>query len=138
MRLFSFARPAKVVACILASAGVLLSTARAESEFPFGRELRLDAAPMKGSKRLPGLDIGTNGVTEILLWCDTVQGQIVVALDTITVIPGPKSEQTCPPDRARADDEMLAALAQAITWRFDGDTLVLTGPTTLRFRMQTN
>jgi hypothetical protein len=141
MRSFSFARPPHRVLVVLTGVALLpsgVTGAVAQSGFPFGRELLLDAAPMKGSKRLPSLDIGTNGAAEIGLWCDAVKGQIVVALDTITVIPGPKSARDCPPDRARADDEVIAALSQVTNWRFDGDALELTGPTTLRFRVQTN
>lgn len=138
MRLFSFARPPRCVPIAFAALLSAACAAVAQAEFPYGRELLLDAAPMKGSKRLPGLDIGANGAVEIGLWCDTVRGQIVVALDTVTIIPGPKNARACPPERARADDDMLAALSQVTNWRVEGDALVLTGTVTLRFRAQTN
>jgi hypothetical protein len=50
----------------------------ASDEFPFGQELLLDANPMRGSKRVPSLEIATNGATAIDLWCNSMQGQIVV------------------------------------------------------------
>ena len=55
-----------------------------------------------------------------------------------TVLTGEKTDRQCPPDRARGDDDMLAALTQVTNWRRDGDTLILIGPRTLRFRLQTN
>jgi len=110
----------------------------AQSEFPFGRELLLDAPPMKGSKRVPSLDIAENGLADIELWCNAVKGQLVVAGDTITILTGEKTERSCTPERMRGDDEVLAALTEATNWRRDGDILVLTGARTLRFRLPTN
>jgi len=106
--------------------------------FPFGSELRLDANPMRGSKKVPVLDIGDNGAAEIELWCNSVKAQLVVAADTITIVTGEMSARACPPDRARADDELLAALNQATNWRMEDSDLVLSGGQTLRFRVQTN
>ncbi len=111
----------------------------AQADFPFGRELVLDVAPMKGSKRVPSLDIADNGGTTIELWCNSVRAQLVVVADTITVIPGEKTARPCPADRARADDDLIASLTQVATWRLDGELLVLNGgPAPLRFRIQTN
>jgi heat shock protein HslJ len=122
------------VALVLSSVGVAL----ADSTFPFGHELLLDARPMKGSKRVPILDIRANGAAEIDLWCNSVQGQIVVASDTITITTGEKTERQCEPERMRRDDEMLSALSQVTNWRRQGDTLILSGPRTIRFRLETN
>jgi heat shock protein HslJ len=106
--------------------------------FPFGSELVLDADPMRGSKKLPVLDIGQNGAAEIELWCNSVKAQLVVAANTITIITGAMSSRRCPPDHARADDELLTALNQVTNWRMEDSALVFTGGKTLRFRMQTN
>jgi heat shock protein HslJ len=106
--------------------------------FPFGSELVLDAEPMRGSKKLPVLDIGQNGAAEIELWCNSVKAQLVVAANTITIITGQMSSRQCPPNYARADDELLTALNQVTNWRLEEFALVFTGGKTLRFRMQTN
>jgi heat shock protein HslJ len=120
-------------------AAVMAAThAAAESDFPFGRELLLDVHPMKGSKRVPGLEIETNGTATIDLWCNSVQGQLVVAADTITIITGPMTQRQCPPDRAQGDESILAALNQVTNWRLEGDVLVLIGGTTMRYRLNTN
>ena len=119
-------------------AAVGLGGAQAESSFPFNRELLLDTQPMKGSKRVPSLDIRGNGAAEFDLWCNTVRSQLVVAGDTITIVTGPKTERPCPPERVRDDEEMLAALTEVTNWRREGDMLILTGPRTIRFRLQTN
>jgi hypothetical protein len=112
-------------------------TALAQS-FPFGSELRLDADPMRGSKKIPILDIKENGTAEIDLWCDSVKAQLVVAGNTITIITGERSSRQCPPDRARADEDLLAALNQATNWRMENSALVFSGGATLRFLVQTN
>jgi heat shock protein HslJ len=112
--------------------------AAAGSAFPFGHELLLDTRPMKGSKRLPSLDIRADGETQIDLWCNSVQGQIVVSRDAITITTGDKTERQCEPERMRGDDDILAALSQVTSWRLQGDTLILSGPRTIRFRMETN
>jgi heat shock protein HslJ len=117
----------------------LQQPAAAQDGFPYGQELRMDADPMKGSKKIPVLDIADTGLADIELWCNAVKARLVVAGDTITVLTGPRTERPCPPERARGDEEMLAALNQATHWRVVDDALVLTGgPATLRFRMQRN
>ena len=110
----------------------------AEASFPFGHELMLDARPMSGSKRVPVLDIDDDGIVTLDLWCDSVEGQVVVANDTITILTGPKTDRPCSPEQAKGDDDMLAALAQVTNWRRDGDRVEFIGPTTLRFRIPTN
>lgn len=132
------ARAAAALAAALALVG-LDATGRAQSGFPFGRELLLDVAPMKGSKRVPILDIKDDGLAELTLWCATAPARLIVVADTITVLIGPKAQQSCTPEQASADETTAAALAQATNWRFDGDALTLTGgPTPVRFRAQTN
>src|SRR5262245_9136487 len=74
--------------------------------FPYGSELVLDANPMRGSKKIPVLDIGQDGTAEINLWCNNVKAKLVVAANTITIITGETSSRQCPPDRARADEEL--------------------------------
>jgi hypothetical protein len=108
--------------------------------FPFGRELVLDADPMRGSKKLPVLDIGDRGTAEIELWCSSVKAQLVIAANTITIITGAKAPRPCSPDLARADDDLIDALNQATNWRMEDYALVFTGGAgrTLRFRIQTN
>jgi heat shock protein HslJ len=124
--------------CILAAALSASGPVIAQSEFPFDQELLLDAAPMRGSKRVPSLDIRTNGAAEIALWCNTVRAQLVVVGDTITVLTGPSTERQCPPERLLGDAEILSTLAEVTNWRREGDLLTLTGPRTVRFRLQTN
>jgi heat shock protein HslJ len=106
--------------------------------FPYGSELVLDANPMRGSKKIPVLDIRQDGAAEIDLWCNTVKAKLVVAANTITIVTGEMSSRPCPADRARADEELLAALNEATTWRMEPEALVFMGGRTLRFRMQTN
>jgi heat shock protein HslJ len=107
-------------------------------EFPFGLEMRLESARMPGTKRIPSLEIGDNGEVILELWCKGGKGQFSVAGNTIIFVPGAMEERTCPPDRAQADDDLLAALADASTWRRQGDFITLVGSKQLRFRINTN
>lgn len=106
--------------------------------FPYGSELRLDVNPMRGSKKVPVLDIGERGGAEIEMWCNSVKAQLIVAAGTITIITGEMSARQCAPEVLRADDELMAALNQVTNWRMESSALVLTGGKTLRFRVQTN
>ena len=115
-----------------------LSDIAAAENFPFNEELLLDARPMPGSKRVPTLDIRADGAVLIDLWCNSVQGQLVVAANTITVLTGPKTNRTCTPDRAQRDNEVLSALEQVTSWRREGNDVVLIGPQSLRFYRATN
>jgi hypothetical protein len=110
----------------------------AQEGFPFDSELTLDAAPMRGSKRIPNLEIGRNGDVIIELWCKGARGQFAVANDTVIFVPGPVEDRGCPADRAAADDALLAAMADIATWRRQGDVLMLAGSRQLRFRLNSN
>jgi len=134
----SLRRTALALAFGASLAGGFSSAASAQSQFPFGREFLLDTPPIKGSKRVPMLDIDEKGIADIDLWCNSVKGQLVVAGDTITIITGPKTERACAPERMQGDDEVLAALAAVTNWKLEGDVLVLTGARTMRFRPQSN
>ena len=112
--------------------------ASAQSEFPFDSELILDVAPMRGSKRIPNMDVDAKGLIAMEMWCNRIEGQFVVAADTVTVLTGQATQRACPPERAQGDEQLLSALSQVTNWRRRGDTLELIGPRTLRFRLPTN
>jgi heat shock protein HslJ len=114
------------------------ATVLAQEEFPFSQELLLDARPMKGSKRIPSIEVEADGTATIDLWCNSVQGQMDVNGAAITISLGEKTDRTCAPERAQADDDLMAALQQITSWRWDGESVTLIGPKTLRFRQQTN
>src|SRR5689334_2698497 len=103
--------------------GLAGQVANAAESFPYNEELLLDARPMKGSKRVPMLDIRADGAVLIDLWCNSVEGQIVVADDTITILTGAKTDRPCTPERERGDQDVLSALEQVTNWRRDGDSL---------------
>ena len=107
-------------------------------EIPFEGELLLDARPMPGSKRIPNMDIAANGTIALEMWCNRVEGQVVVAGDTLTVITGQPTDRGCSPDRVRADADLIEALNAVTNWSRQGDTVLLIGPKTLRFKVPTN
>src|SRR5215210_1403539 len=135
-------RQARAITCggfaVSLSITLALLTGAFAQEFPFERELLLDAAPMRGSKRVPGLEIGSSGQATIDLWCKSGPGQVIVAGDTITIMPGAMRAAQCGPEQTRGDDEILANLMQVTHWRREADVLILIGPTSLRFRSTTN
>jgi heat shock protein HslJ len=130
--------PGGAVALALIAAAFCAGPAQAQEEFPFGFEMTLDAARMPGSKRVPSLEIGDNGEVVLELWCKGGQGQFSVAGNTIVFVPGAMESRNCPPDRAQADDDLIAALSGAATWNRQGDFVTLTGTKSLRFRINTN
>ena len=132
-----FLRQAAVV-LVLAAATFQAIPARADDEFPFGLEMTLDAARQPGSKRLPTLDIGDSGEATLELWCKGGKGQFSIAGNTVIFVAGPLEDRACPPARAQADDELVAALSEAATWKRQGDFVSFIGTKPLRFRLNTN
>jgi hypothetical protein len=126
------------VVLIVAAAIFRAIPARAEDGFPFGFEMTLDAARQAGSKRVPTLDIGDSGETTLDLWCKGGKGQFSVAGNTVIFVAGPLEDRACPPERAQADDELVAALSEAATWKRQGDLVSFIGTKPLRFRINTN
>ena len=126
------------VVLIVAAAIFRAIPARAEDGFPFGFEMTLDAARQAGSKRVPTLDIGDSGETTLDLWCKGGKGQFSVAGNTVIFVAGPLEDRACPPERAQADDELVAALSEAATWKRQGDLVSFIGTKSLRFRINTN
>ncbi len=125
-----------MLAFVLSASAV--GAAQAASEFPFGMEMTLDAAPQPGSKRIPTLEIGDSGEAVLDLWCKSGKGQFSVANDTVIFVPGAMSDRDCTPARAQADDALVATLSDAATWKRQGDFVLFVGPKTLRFRLNTN
>jgi hypothetical protein len=125
-------------AAVLALAAFAANPARADEGFPFGFEMTLDATPQTGSKRIPTLEIGDNGEATLELWCKGGKGQFSVAGNTVIFVPGAVEDHDCPPARAQADDELIAALSQAATWKRQGDFVSFIGTKPLRFHLNTN
>ncbi len=126
------------ISVALALAGLATIPATAQAEFPFDRDLVLEARAMRGSKRVPVLSIEANGRAQIDLWCKRGQGQATIVAETITISVGAMNDEPCSPERAQADEDMIAALSQATSWSQRGDVVTLTGAKPLRFRAATN
>jgi hypothetical protein len=125
-------------AMVFVAAALQSVPACADDEFPFGLEMTLDAARQPGSKRLPTLDIGDSGEVILELWCKGGKGQFSVAGNTVIFVAGPLEDRACPPARAQADDDLVAALSEAATWKRQGDLVAFMGTKPLRFRINTN
>ena len=118
----------------------------AAEPFPFGQELLLDAAPMRPGKRMPILTVEENGNARIDLWCRTVSARVEIAAASMKIeadplpqeLPAMQGAGQCTPERIKADEEMLADLAQVTGWRRDDEAIVLVGPKSVLFRPATN
>jgi hypothetical protein len=126
------------VSLVLLAAALNVGPARADDGFPFGMAMTMDVARQPGSKRLPNVEIGDNGEAVLELWCKGGKGQFSVAGNTVIFVPGPLQDRACPPARAQADDDLVAALSEATNWRRQGDFVSFIGAKTLRFRLDTN
>jgi len=139
--MISFARRvtlAGVASVLLVSAAPDAGQAQSDNGFPFGMEMTMDVPPQPGSKRIPNLEIGDAGEVVLELWCKGGKGQFSVAGNTVIFVPGAMENRNCPANRAQADDDLIAALSDAATWRRQGDAISFIGSKTLRFRLNTN
>ena len=133
-----FARQAAIALVFATAAFHCVPACAAEEEFPFGMAMTLDAARQPGSKRVPNLEIGDSGEAVLELWCKGGKGQFSVAGNTVIFVAGPIEDRACPPAKAQADDDLVAALSEAGTWKRQDDLISFIGPKTLRFRLNTN
>ena len=127
--------------CLLAAfAAMVLSIvpAMAQKAFPFDAELRLEAKPQPGSKRVPWLQFSANGTVEIDLWCASGRGQAVIVDQTITIVPTALRDNNCSQESLLMDKDFLTSLTQVTAWRWEGVLLVLDGPQVLRWRPASN
>src|SRR5512139_1854168 len=99
------------IVLVLTALGI--GCAFAGEEFPFGTEMSLEAAPQPGSKRIPNIEIGDNGEVVLELWCKGAKGQFSIAGNTVVFVPGQIQDRSCPPAKAQADDDLVAALSEA-------------------------
>jgi heat shock protein HslJ len=127
-----------VLTALPAMTALTLGSAQANEPFPFGSELMLDAAPMRGFKRVPTIEIEDNGAASIDLWCSSLKAQATVGDAAITIVPGAAQPAQCDPDRQARDADLLAALTQVTGWRRRGEAIEFTGATPLRFRLMAN
>jgi hypothetical protein len=131
-------KQAGVATLLLMLAAPDCSFAQADDGFPFGTEMTLDVGRQPGSKRIPNIEIGDAGEVVLELWCKGGKGQFSVAGNTVIFVAGAMENRNCAPDRAQADDDLIAALMDVATWKRQGDFVSFVGAKTLRFRINTN
>src|SRR3954469_4598373 len=81
--------------CIAAAFALLLVSAAQAQDFPYDRDLVLEARRMRGSKRVPIVSVAANGEAQIYLWCKRGSGQAVIAGKTITHIVRAMADEAC-------------------------------------------
>jgi heat shock protein HslJ len=127
-----------ILAALLSLSGAASQATASGPGFPFDHELRFDGDPVRGSKRVPGLQITESGAAEIDLWCASGKGHAIIIADQITIVPISLQDNQCPADRLSMDEDLLNALTAVTNWRWEGQSLVLVGPKPLRFHPTSN
>jgi heat shock protein HslJ len=120
------------------AAAILLSATASAAEFPFERELLLEAKPLPGSKRVPMLEVTRDGRAIIDLWCRSGEARVKIEDDRIEFTLGAMREEGCTPERTQRDEAMAAALGKVVKWSMEDDVLVLSGPTELRYTLSSH
>lgn len=120
------------------AAAIVLSATAFAAEFPFERELLLEAKPLPGSKRVPMLEITRDGRAIIDLWCRSGEGRVKLEDDMIELTLGAMREEGCTPERTQRDEALAAALGKVMNWSMEDDVLVLSGPTELRYTLSSH
>lgn len=126
------------IACVILASVSATLPALGQGQFPYERDLVLEARAMKGSKRLPVLTIEANGRAQIDLWCKRGRGTAAIDGGAITITVGDMKDEPCTPERTQADEEVIEALGSMTGWSLRGDMVTLTGAKQLRFRAATN
>jgi heat shock protein HslJ len=124
-------------------AGLMTAVVRpaAAAEFPYEKELLMDVNPMRGSKRVPSLEVDASGLATLDLWCNSMKARVTVTDGNVTFELGDKvqAQNQCTPERSSADEAILATLTQVTAWHRQNGLLVLEGGgQSLRFRASTN
>ncbi|MGH6769132.1 MAG: META domain-containing protein [Xanthobacteraceae bacterium] len=122
-------------ALALLGAGTALAGAQ---EFPFDQEMLLEVKPLPGSRRVPMIEIRADGRATVDLWCHTAAADVTISGDQIKLTFVSARPESCTSERIALDQQMGAALAEITGWRRENDIVVLTGPTTFRFRLSTH
>jgi heat shock protein HslJ len=138
MRLWSYKN--KIVHGSLAWAVTMMlgTTTALAAEFPFERELLLEAKPLPGSKRVPMLEITRDGRAIVDLWCRSGEARVKIEDDKIEFTLGAMREEGCTPERTQRDEAMAAALEKVTKWSMEDEVLVLSGPTELRYTLSSH
>src|SRR5256885_17249940 len=106
MRLSNGKRVSRYLA---AGVAAMLAATASAAEFPFERELLLEAKPLPGSKRVPMLEITRDGRAVIDLWCRSGEGRVEHEDDNIEVTLGPRREEGGTPERTHTEEGAEAA-----------------------------
>jgi heat shock protein HslJ len=117
---------------------MLVASVASAAEFPFERELLLEAKPLPGSKRVPMLEITRDGRAIVDLWCRSGEARVKIEDDRIEFMLGAMREEGCTPERTQRDEAMAAALGKVMKWSMEDDVLVLSGPTELRYTLSSH
>jgi hypothetical protein len=111
----------------------------AQGTFPFGHEMLLEAKRLPDARRVPMLEIQSNGRAMVDLWCHNAVAEVTVNGNEIKFNFVSARPENCTPERAERDDAMGRAMAEITHWSRKNDIVIFTGPSaTYRFRLSTH
>ncbi len=116
----------------------LWSTPISAQSFPYDQEMLLEAKPLPGSRRVPMMEIQSNGRASVDLWCHSAVAEIAVSGNELKINFVSAKPENCTPDRIELDQQMAKALLEVTGWRRKNDIVEFVGPTTFRFRISTH
>ena len=117
--------------------GAWVAPAGAQS-FPYDQEMLLEVRPLPGSRRVPMMEIQSNGRASVDLWCHSAVAEIAVSGSDIKFNFVSAKPENCTPERIELDQKMAKDLLEVTTWRRKNDIVEFIGPTTFRFRISTH
>ena len=123
-----------MAALVLAAAGPV----QAQGSFPFDQEMLLEVKPMPGSRRVPMMEIQSNGRAMVDLWCHSAVADVAISGNEIKFTFLSAKAENCTPERGALDEAMGKALSEVTHWSRKNDIVTLTGPTTFHFRISTH
>jgi len=126
-------------AALTAAAMLLAAVASANAQgFPYDQEMLLEVKPLPGSRRVPMMEVHSDGRATVDMWCHSAAAQITITGSEVKFEFVSANPENCTPERIELDQKMAKELLEVTQWRRNNDTVEFIGPTTFRFRISTH
>lgn len=126
---------------MLAAAAIVIvpATPALAQTFPYDQEMLLEVKALPGSRRVPMMEVRSDGQATVDLWCHSAVATTAVTGSEIKFDFVSAKPENCTPERVELDQKMAKELLEVTSWRQQDDIVELIGPTaTFRFRVSTH
>jgi hypothetical protein len=127
----------RALAAALALSGAWAAPVHADN-FPYDQEMLLEVKPLPGSRRVPMMEVKSDGTAAVDLWCHSAVAEISVNGSEIKFNFVSAKPEYCTPERIELDQKMAKDLLEVTSWRRVEDVVEFVGSTTFRFRLSTH